>query len=125
MLKLSPKKLFLIDGLGALLSAFLLGVILVKYEPIFGVPVKVLYFLSIIAFIFAIYSLTNFWQFKENGRPYLKVIAVANLLYCCLTVALTVYFRNDLTGLGLLYFLLEVMIVTTLALIELKNGHFY
>ena len=32
----SPKKIFLLDGLGAALSAFFLGVILVRFETFFG-----------------------------------------------------------------------------------------
>ena len=34
--ELNPKKLFLIDAYGAILSAFLFGVVLVKFEEIFG-----------------------------------------------------------------------------------------
>lgn len=42
----NPKKLFQIDGLGAILSAILLGIILVRFERFFGIPVSTLYFLA-------------------------------------------------------------------------------
>ena len=37
-MNLTPKKLFLIDGIGAVLSAFLLGVVLVKLQSLIGMP---------------------------------------------------------------------------------------
>ena len=50
--ELNPKKLFLIDGFGAIISAFLLGVVLVKFEEKIGVPVSVLYLLATIPLFF-------------------------------------------------------------------------
>ena len=119
---LNSKKIFLIDSFGALLSAFLLGVVLVRFESTFGMPRKVLYFLSITACIFAIYSFMSYLLIKENWKPYLKIIAFANLIYCCLTIGLTLYFNKEVTNLGLIYFLAEVSVVITLAIIELKSA---
>jgi hypothetical protein len=51
------KKLFLVDGVGAMTSAAMLGVVLVKFEGTFAMPHSVLYPLSFIACIFSIYSL--------------------------------------------------------------------
>lgn len=96
--------LFLIDGLGALLSAFLLCVILVRFESTFGMPRNALYMLLIIACIFAIYSFMNYLLPKKNRKPYLKIIGYANLLYSCLTAGLTLYFISELTNLGLIFF---------------------
>lgn len=114
----SPKHIFLLDGLGALLSAFLLGVILTSFEPIFGMPLKVLYGLAALACLFAVYSFWNYVRFKENWRPYLRGIAIVNLLYCGLTAALVIYFRQELTMWGVLYFLLEMLIIIALATLE-------
>ena len=36
----NPKKLFFIDGCGAILSAFLLGIVLVRFEKYIGMPIK-------------------------------------------------------------------------------------
>ncbi|MCB9038886.1 MAG: hypothetical protein H6557_19915 [Lewinellaceae bacterium] len=118
---LSPRKLFLIDGLGALLSAFLLGVVLVQWEHIFGMPPRVLYPLAAIAGAFAVYSLSCHWFPTQNHGPFLKGIAIANLLYCCLTLGLVVYWYPQLTALGVIYFLVEIGIVCSLAIVELKS----
>jgi hypothetical protein len=117
----NPKHLFLLDSLGALLSAFLLGVALPSFQPIFGMPNKILYGLAALAFLFAIYSFWNHVRFKEHWRPYLRGIAVVNLLYCGLTAALVVYFRQELTKWGLLYFLLEMLVIIALVLVEFKT----
>ena len=119
---LQPKKLFLIDSTGAFLSAFLLGVVLVSLERTFGMPRNVLYFLSVSACIFGIYSLMCYVLLKEHWKPYLQMIAFANLLYCCLTIGLVIYWSKELTNLGLLYFLSEIGVVITLAIVELKTA---
>lgn len=114
------KTLFLIDALGALLTAFSLGVILVKFEESFGMPRRVLHFLSLVACIFMVYSFCCYFFIARNRRPYLKAIAIANMMYCCLTLGLVFYFYQSLTILGLIYFLLEIMVVSVLIFIELK-----
>lgn len=119
-IKSNPKKMFLIDGLGALLSAFLLGVVLVRFENYFGVPSKELYILSFLACIFAVYDLVCYLRIEENWRPFLKAIAIINLLYCCLTAGLLMYHYQHITSLGITYFLLEMLIVVGVAVIELK-----
>ncbi|MEM6633615.1 MAG: hypothetical protein AAF694_28335 [Bacteroidota bacterium] len=58
----SPKKLLIIDGLGALLSAFLLGVVLVRFESQVGMPRNSLYVLAAFPCIFAIYDLISYFQ---------------------------------------------------------------
>ena len=117
-----PKKLFLIDSLGAFLSAFLLGVVLVRLERSFGMPRNVLYFLSISACMLGTYSFICHVLLKEHWKPYLQIIASANLLYCCLTIGLVLYWNKALTNLGLLYFLSEIGVVITLAIVELKTA---
>ena len=119
-MSLNPRQLFLIDGLGALLSTFLLGVILVKFEYLFGMPKKELYFLAAIPFFFAIYDFICYWKNPDNWRPFLKVIAIANLIYCCISIAVVFYSYQKLTNLGLSYFLLELVIVFIIVAIELK-----
>lgn len=118
----NPNKLFLTDSIGALLSALLLGLLLARLEDTFGMPQKVLYFLSCVAFIFSIYSFSCYLRKIENWRPYLKLIAMANLVYCCITIGLVIYFYQKLTLLGLVYFFAELIVVVILILIELKTA---
>lgn len=119
---INPKKLFLIDSLGALLSAGMLGIVLTRFESTVGMPKQVLYFLAILACIFAVYSFLCFLWVKSNWQIYLKIIALVNLAYCCLTIGLIIYEYQELTNLGLCYFVLEIIVVTVLAMIELKTA---
>lgn len=119
---LNARKMLLVDGIGALVSAILLGYVLAQFSGSIGMPVKMLHQLAAVAGMFAVYSFTTYMFVKENCKPYLKVIAIANLLYCCLTVGLLVYFKTELTTLGLLYFIAEVVVILTLVIVELKTA---
>lgn len=114
----NPKKLFLIDGIGGVLTAFFLGIVLPAFEDSFGMPTTILYYLSSIACVYAIYSISCYILLANNWRPYLKGIAFANLLYCCLTIVLVYHFYQKLTVLGLTYFGLELMVIVSLIIIE-------
>lgn len=52
----------------------------------------------------------------------LKVIAVLNFLYCCISLALVLYHYHTLTKLGWIYILIEIIIVLLLAIIEFIIG---
>ncbi len=120
-LTLQPKTLFLIDGLGALVTAFFLFVILRTYNVYFGMPPNTLTYLSLIAIVFCLYSITCYFFLKDNWRPFLRTISIANLLYCCLTMGLVTYYYSRLTTLGVTYFLAEIIVVFALVFIEMKT----
>jgi hypothetical protein len=122
LLNISPRKLFLLDTMGAALSAFLLGVVLPHFERHIGMPLMVLYLLSTIACVFVVYSFIGYLLVKENQTTYLKIIAFANLLYCCLTAGLTFYYAKELTTLGVLYFIGEIALILGLVTLELKTA---
>ena len=119
--ELNPKKLFLIDGFGAILSAFLLGVVLVKFEEIFGIPTSVLYFLATIPIFFVIYDVFCYQKHLKIGLL-LKGIAVLNMLYCCISIGLISYHFSSITILGWTYIIVEIILVSFLAMIEFRVG---
>ncbi|MFD0863352.1 hypothetical protein ACFQ1M_14150 [Sungkyunkwania multivorans] len=117
---MNPKQLFLIDGLGALLSAFLLGVVLVRYEEFFGIPHQTLYFLALFPCLFALYDLYCYRGKRKDLGPFLRGIGIANILYCGLSLGLAFYHGEALTYFGWTYIIIEIMVVITLAVLELK-----
>ncbi len=121
----NPEKLILVDGLGALLSAFSLGILLPAFQPYFGMPVSVLYVLAIFPVFFALYDFTCYARKPQNWALFIRIIAVANLLYCCLSISLLLYHFTQLTSLGGIYFILELIIVITLAIFELQVANLY
>ncbi len=115
-----PKQLFLLDGIGAVLSAFSLGVILIQFKNYFGMPREELFFLALAACFFAAYSLFCYVRTPKNWRPFLRFIAIVNLVYCCITIGLVVLFQSKLTILGMIYFILELIIIIVLVSLEFK-----
>jgi hypothetical protein len=119
-LRAKPRRLFLFDGLGALLSILFLGLILPAFETEFGMPAQVLQLLAIVACGFASYALACFRFSPRNWRPFLQASAIANLLYCGLTIGLVIAYRTSVTRLGFVYFALEVVVVVALSLLEIS-----
>lgn len=112
------KRLFFIDGVGALITAAMLTGVLITFEPVFGMPTRILVPLSGVAAGFAIYSLTC--AVTGRGPGFLLAIAAANTLYCIVTLTLVALFRQSLTGLGVAYFVGEVLVVMSLVAVEIR-----
>ena len=118
----NSKKLFLIDGLGAMFSATLYTLVLANFYSFFGIPIKELYFLGFLAVIYATYSFTCYIKDLNHWQSFMKAIAIANLFHCCLTIGLLIYYYQQITMWGMLYFIGEFMIVIPLAILELKTS---
>jgi hypothetical protein len=116
----NPQKLFLIDSIGALTTATLLFVVLRNFNEYFGMPEIILTYLSVISVCFFIYSTTCFFVIKANWKLFIKNISLANLLYCIFTISLLVFYHQQLTTLGIVYFLGEIAIICGLVYIELN-----
>lgn len=114
------KLLFLIDSLGALLTAFFLFVIIKPFNAYFGMSETILTFLYLIAICFCIYSAACFLFLKRCSATFIRIIGMANLLYCILIMIVLIMYNSKLTTIGLMYFLIEIVIICTLAYIELN-----
>jgi len=90
------------------------------FERTFGIPKEVLYKLSFVGSFFFIYSFTSFSVKPKNWKAYLKTIGIINLLYCCLSLGLTIYLFPKLTIFGFIYFILEIVVIACLAILELR-----
>ena len=117
------KKLFLLDGFGAILSAILLGIVLVKLKAHFGIPVATLYFLAALPCFFAVYDFYCYFSIEKNLGKFLKGIAIVNLLYCCLSIGLALYHYQEILYLGWIYIVVEIIIVIVLSMIELRAAN--
>ena len=119
--KSKPKRLFLLDGLGALLSAFLLGVVLVHFESSFGIPKHALYILAIIPLFFIMYDVLCYFLAKERVGTFLRIIACLNLGYCFLSLLLAFSHIEQIKVLGWAYLTIEIIIVLFIAQLEWKS----
>lgn len=116
-----PKNIFLLDGFGALLTALLLFFILRTFNHFFGLQKNTLLYLSLIAFIFSIYSINCFFLVSNNWRSQLKIICIANILYCILTFGIILYYFQNISAFGIIYFLGEIMIIAGIVFLEIKT----
>ncbi|GAA4272516.1 hypothetical protein U6A24_09790 [Aquimarina gracilis] len=116
----NPKRLFQIDGVGAIFSAMLLGIVLVKLQGLFGIPKSTLYFLASLPCLFAIYDFYCYFQIDKNLGIFLKGIAFSNLIYCSLSIGLAIYHKEVITNLGWIYIVSEIVLIGILAIIELR-----
>jgi hypothetical protein len=118
--KLTPKSIFLIDAIGALLTATSLITVCKYFEVYIGMPSDVLNILSGIAFAFCTYSFACHFLVKNNLLRWLIVIGIANLGYCCLTAGLMYFHFSSLTQLGIAYFSGEISIIGILIYFEFQ-----
>ena len=112
------KTIFLIDALGAILTAFFLFVIMRQFNGYFGMPKTVLTLLSVIAGLFCIYSTACFLFLKRNWALFIRLIGFANLLYCVLTIALLIKYYSLVSIIVTIYFLIEIVIICGLSYVE-------
>ena len=117
--KLSIKKIFLIDSIGALFSTFMHGFILAYFEEYIGVPKDILYKLAIVAFVFFVYSFTSFIRGKQQKPLFLKTIAILNISFCIITFYLLFHYSDTMSFLGYWYFISEIILVVLLAKVEI------
>lgn len=119
-LTINPRLIFLIDGLGALLTAGSLLAMITVFEEYFSMPQMALITLYVVALIFSIYSTWCYIYFPQNWKSFLKAIIIGNSLYCLATAVLTFYNYPQLTCLDVTYFMLEVVVVSVLVYVETK-----
>lgn len=119
----NPKTIFLFDSIGAFISAFCLLIVSRFYSNYFGINPSTLQLLIILPIIFCIYSACCYLLIKRSYKPFILIIAIANFLYCLITLVLMFTLYSELTILGLSYFVLELMIIALIISVEFKVSH--
>ncbi len=117
----TPKLMFLVDALGALISFLSLLLILVPLERHFGIPVNLLYYLGAIAVCLFIYSFSCHKLIKTNWKPYLKIIISLNAAYSLLSIGLILVHYQTLRPLAFAYLVLELAVIACMIALEYKT----
>lgn len=113
-----PNTLFLVDSIGAFISAICLLIISRYYSDYFGINHSTFQLLAILPIVFCIYSASCFLFVKRCFKPFIQIIALANLLYCLITLILLGTLFAEITILGLSYFVVELVIIGIIVYIE-------
>jgi len=116
-----PKNIFLIDAFGAILTAFLLFFVLKTFNTFLGLSKTTLEYLSLLAVIFSVYSFSCFFLIINNWKSYLKIICIANVFYCLLTIGIIIYYYQSISVFGIAYFFGEIVVIAGLVFLEIRT----
>ena len=122
MKTLSAKQLLFVDGIGAVVSAVMLGLVLPHFQRHIGMPITELYLLASLPIAFAVIDFYWLLFRKGNERAGLLLIAFANMAYSLLSMLLVIVNFELLTALGLSYFVIELLLLAALVAFELKTA---
>jgi hypothetical protein len=114
---INEKNIFIMDAIGATLSASLLGIILPIFFLEIGLSVTTLYFLAIFPLLYGAFSLYCHY-FAAKKKRGLLVLLVANTLYCVLTSTVMAFYYNNIMLFGWIYLFAEIIIILTLVVFE-------
>lgn len=113
-----PRRMFLLDGLGAAASALLLLLIAAFFEPLIGLSRAFLLPMATVAVALAAYSLTCAAVLPARWPRLLLGLSAANSAYCAGSALVVLANRTRLTGPGIAYFAGEIVLVLGLATLE-------
>lgn len=118
-MKLNERNIFLLDGMGALSSLFMTGLVLPLFSDEIGIPVWLLRALALYPIGCAIYSFGCF-RVPQKIEPWmLKMIMIANAFYCMISMAVMLSLES-LTTLGIALLISEIFVVSGVVAIELS-----
>ena len=115
-----PSRLFLLDGIGATLSAALLLLLHFVFQVTNGLPPLIVYALGAAALFLSAYSLTCSWLLRRCHARYLRVIALLNGTYLLTVCILLVLYCSRLHPILIICFILESVVLGFLIYLELK-----
>ena len=119
-MKLNSKNIFLLDGFGALVSASIMGIIIAHQVSFFGLPANAAYFLAVFPCFFFVFSIYTHFSLPKDWITNLKMIIIANLLYCFISIGVVFYHFEALINIGVAYFILELIVVLIVVILELR-----
>lgn len=114
----NPKKIFLIDFSGAIMSLSSLLLISRYFNAYFDIPDEVVKYLSIGALILILYSFSCLLFLKNTCVKFIKILAFSNILYCFLTILIAILFFKQITLLAVLYFAIELSVISIIIALE-------
>jgi len=116
----APKKLFLFDGIGAMLSWAILFLILIPNHQMIGIPAATLKFLATFPILFAAFDAIVSYLRPKSFKPFINIVIALNVGYCALTLSHILMFSSTISWIGAVYFVSEILIILLLVRIEFK-----
>ena len=119
-MNVDEKNVFVLDGVGAVLSIVLLAIVLPWLHPWLGMPLEVLSWLVYWPTVCLVYDALC-WKFADPRSPrWLTGIIILNTAYCVATAILIGVHFDALTAWGVAYFISEIPVILGLVAFELR-----
>lgn len=119
---MQPRTLFLIDFIGAGVTAITLGIIFPAFPEYIGLPNSTLYRLAAVALAFLCYSLWCFLRAPVPAKSFLRIIGFLNLFYVIISSIIVYSCWSDLHLPARIYFTVELAIILALAAVEIHTS---
>ena len=116
-MNLNRRNIFLFDGLGAIASFVLTGLVLPSFSELLGLPASVLYGWAAFPFVYAIYSLSCYRFVREITSWMLLTVISGNLLYCVVS-GVVISSIESITVAGRILLIAEILVVLGVVAIE-------
>lgn len=117
--KLDSRKIFLVDGVGAILSFISTGFILPVFAVHLGISISILNILALFPLVLMFYSLYCYKFVKDINSWMLKLLITLNATYILISFGL-IFFYKPIEALGVMLLVSEIIILTFLLRLELK-----
>lgn len=111
--------IFLIDGLGAMLSTIGLIVILGN-QTAFGISINTLYPFLCLGIMYSCNSMRCYFFKPLKLQMNLQIVAILNLVYLGAVIILIFKKLSTLTKYGIAYFIIEAIIILSISAYEFK-----
>lgn len=114
----NPKRLLLVDAVGAVLTNILLNSFVRNFNQLFGLSKSELSLLCISAVIVLFCSLSIYFLVRTSWRPIFFILGLLNLCYISITLYI-IYSSASITPFGIIYLSGEIFLIAILAYFEL------
>ncbi|MFK8039500.1 MAG: hypothetical protein AB8B74_14500 [Crocinitomicaceae bacterium] len=115
---MTPKKIFILDGIGGLLTTLSFLAIILFFSSYFGLPNKILAVFASFGAVYGIFSFSVAFKAKK-WISFLKTIVIANLMYGAITITTLLLYKELITKIELTYFCVEILVLSILIWLEL------
>lgn len=119
--RLTPRRLFALDAAGALLTAALLGLVLVRFSEAFGVAERTFHLLAGFATAICIHSFVVALVDPPEWAARLRAVAVVNLAYAGVVLVVVGIGIDTITPLGAAWFVGEALVVGGIGVFEWRT----
>lgn len=119
---MTPRRIFALDGAGALFTAFLLGLVLVRFSAAFGVSERTFHFLAGFAAAICIHSFVVAAAGPSDWVPRLRAVAAINMTYAAVVLIVVAARLGTITLLGIAYFVGEAVVIGGIGAFEWRHA---